>query len=97
MAWASIDTGGAGEKKGGGLGQTTCAFMAAISVDKWFAVAAAAASRRLALAVFVAALAPAEASGVFTDGAGLKEAVGEWEADQTSAEAAHGPIARRQL
>ena len=25
---------GAGEKKGGGLGQTTCAFMAAISVDK---------------------------------------------------------------
>ena len=55
--------------------------------------AAVAASRRLALAVFVAALAPAEASGVFTDGAGLKAAVGEWEADQTSAEAAHGPIA----
>ena len=89
VAWASIDTGGAGEKKGGGLGQTTCAFMAAISVDKWFAVAAAAASRRLALAVFVAALAPAEASGVFYNRAELKAAVD----DLATAEATHGPIA----
>ena len=89
VAWASIDTGGAGQKKGGGLGQATCAFMAAISVDKWFAVAAAAASRRLALAVFVAALAPAEASGVFYNRAELKAAVD----DLTTAEATHGPIA----
>ena len=80
---------GAGEKKGGGLGQTTCAFMAAISVDKWFAVAAAAASRRLALAVFVAALAPAEASGVFNDKAGLEAALD----DLAAAVATHGPIA----
>ena len=37
--------------------------------------AAVAASRRLALAVFVAVRAPAEASGVFTNRAGLKTAV----------------------
>ena len=58
-------------------------------VAKWFAVAAAATSTRLALAVFVVALAPAEASGVFTDRAGLKAAVD----DLATAEATHGPIA----
>ena len=56
---------------------------------RWFAVAAVAASRRLALAVFVAALAPAEASGVFYNRAELKAAVD----DLTTAEATHGPIA----
>ena len=50
---------------------------------------AVAASRRLALAVFVAVLAPAEASGVFTNWAGLKTAVD----DLSVAEAEHGPIA----
>ena len=48
--------------------------------------AAVAASRRLALAVFVAVLAPAEASGVFTNRAGLKTAVD----DLSVAEAEHG-------
>ena len=47
------------------------------------------ASRRLALAVFVVVLAPAEASGVFTDRAGLMAAVD----DLATAEATHGPIA----
>ena len=54
---------------------------------------AAAVSRRLALAVFVAVLAPAEASGVFYDRTGLKAAVDAWVADPTAAEATHGPIA----
>ena len=56
---------------------------------KWLAAAAVASSRRLALAVFVVVLAPAEASGVFTDRAGLKAAVD----DLATAEATHGPIA----
>ena len=56
---------------------------------KWFAAAAVASSRRLALAVFVVVLAPAEASGVFADRAGLKAAVD----DLATAEATHGPIA----
>ena len=60
---------------------------------RWFAVAAVAASRRLALAVFVAVLAPAEASGVFYDRTGLKAAVDAWVADPTAAEVTHGPIA----
>jgi len=52
--------------------------------------AAVATSWRLALAVFVVVLAPAEAaSGVFTDRAGLKAAVD----DLSVAEATHGPIA----
>ena len=58
-------------------------------VAKWFAVAAAATSTRLALAVFVVALAPAEASGVFTDKAGLQAAVN----DVATAENTHGPLA----
>ena len=86
VAWASIDTGGAGEKKGGGLrksgwlGQATCAFLAAIS------------SRRQAVAIFVFAAMPAmgsEVPGVFTDSAALKAAVD----DLTTAKATHGPIA----
>ena len=55
--------------------------------------AAAAVSRRLALAVFVAVLAPAEASGVFNDKTGLKAAVDEWVADAGAAKETHGPIA----
>ena len=43
--------------------------------------AAVATSWRLALAVFVVVLAPAEASGVFTSMAGLKAAVDAWAAD----------------
>ena len=54
--------------------------------------AAVAASRRLALAVFVVVLAPAEARGVFDARAGLKTAVAAWVAD---AEAAAAPNARR--
>ena len=86
VAWASIDTGGAGEKKGGGLGksgwlgQATCAFLAAIS------------SRRQAVAIFVFAAMPAmgsEVPGVFTDNAALRAAVD----DLATAEATHGPIA----
>ena len=57
-------------------------------VAKWFAVAAAATSTRLALAVFVVALAPAEASGVFADRAELKAAVEH----AGAAEATHGWI-----
>ena len=55
--------------------------------------AAVVASRRLALAVFVVVLAPAEASGVFTDRAGLKAAVDAWVADAEAAEATYGAIA----
>ena len=51
--------------------------------------AAVVASRRLALAVFVVVLAPAEASGVFTDRAGLKAAVDAL----ATAEDTHGSIA----
>ena len=51
------------------------------------------ASRRLALAVFVVVLAPAEASGVFTDRAGLKTAVDAWVADAGAAEPTYGAIA----
>ena len=55
--------------------------------------AAAAVSRRLALAVFVAVLAPAEASGVFDDKTGLKAAVDARVADAGAAEATYGAIA----
>ena len=62
-------------------------------VAKWFAVAAAAASRRLALAVFVVVLAPAEASGVFYNRAELKAAVDGWVVNAGEVEATRGSIA----
>ena len=63
--------------------------LAARSRGAHVSAAAVVASRRLALAVFVVVLAPAEASGVFADRAGLKAAVD----DLATAEATHGPIA----
>ena len=56
--------------------------------------AAVAASRRLALAVFVVVLAPAEASEVFLPiTSGLQKAVKDWVADAAVAEKAYGAIA----